>query len=391
MDQFNKELASVLLSHGDLREVFRTQLENTLNVLLQTELTTILGYNPYEREGFNTGNSRNGQYFRQLASEYGKLNICVPRDRNGQFKTALIPPYTRRADVLEQTVIQLYEKGITTREIADLIEKMYGSHYSATTVSNITAAVEDQVAEYHQRQFISADYVCLFLDATYLPLRRDTVQKEAVYVVLGIKADGQKEILDYCIAPTENTEIWSELLGGLVSRGVKNVQLVIADGLVGLKSALEQTYPQAKFQRCLVHVSRNIMQKVRVSDRAEVMSEFKQIHEARDLPEAQEILSNFNEHWRHKYLGLTKGLAEMDGLLTFLEFPSNIRGTIYSTNIIESFNKSLKRRTKAKEQFPNEAALDRFLVTQVLQYNDKNFGRAHKGFKQCQDTLESMF
>ena len=281
MDQFNKELASVLLSHGDLREVFRTQLENTLNVLLQTELTTILGYNPYEREGFNTGNSRNGQYFRQLASEYGKLNICVPRDRNGQFKTALIPPYTRRADVLEQTVIQLYEKGITTREIAD--------------------------------------------------------------------------------------------------------------GLVGLKSALEQTYPQAKFQRCLVHVSRNIMQKVRVSDRAEVMSEFKQIHEARDLPEAQEILSNFNEHWRHKYLGLTKGLAEMDGLLTFLEFPSNIRGTIYSTNIIESFNKSLKRRTKAKEQFPNEAALDRFLVTQVLQYNDKNFGRAHKGFKQCQDTLESMF
>lgn len=268
---------------------------------------------------------------------------------------------------------------------------MYGSHYSATTVSNITAAVEDQVAEYHQRQFISADYVCLFLDATYLPLRRDTVQKEAVYVVLGIKADGQKEILDYCIAPTENTEIWSELLGGLVSRGVKNVQLVIADGLVGLKSALEQTYPQAKFQRCLVHVSRNIMQKVRVSDRAEVMSEFKQIHEARNLPEAQEILSNFNEHWRHKYLGLTKGLAEMDGLLTFLEFPSNIRGTIYSTNIIESFNKSLKRRTKAKEQFPNEAALDRFLVTQVLQYNDKNFGRAHKGFKQCQDTLESMF
>lgn len=166
MNQFNKELANVLLSHGDLKEVFRKQLQDTLNTLLQAELTSVLGYDPYDRQGFNSGNSRNGQYFRQIDSEYGKLSICVPRDRKGEFKANLIPPYSQRVDALETTIIQLYEKGITTREIADLIEKMYGTHYSPTTISNITAIVEDQVTAYHQRRFSSTDYVCLFLDAT---------------------------------------------------------------------------------------------------------------------------------------------------------------------------------------------------------------------------------
>lgn len=391
MNQFNKELANVLLSHGDLKEVFRKQLQDTLNTLLQAELTSVLGYDPYDRQGFNSGNSRNGQYFRQIDSEYGKLSICVPRDRKGEFKANLIPPYSRRVDALETTIIQLYEKGITTREIADLIEKMYGTHYSPTTISNITAIVEDQVTAYHQRRFSSTDYVCLFLDATYGPLRRDTVQKESVYVALGIKADGHKGILDYCIAPTENSEVWSELLTGLVSRGIKHVQLVIADGLVGLDSALNHNYPQAKFQRCLIHMSRNIMQKVRVNDRAEVVNEFKELHRAKTRDEAQLILNRFIDHWESKYPRMVRNLASTSNLLTFLEFPPSIRRTIYSTNIIESFNKKLKHKTKVKEQFPNESALDRFLATIILEYNEKYFGRAHNGFKQCQDTLESMF
>ena len=391
MNQFNKELANVLLSHGDLKEVFRKQLQDTLNTLLQAELTSVLGYDPYDRQGFNSGNSRNGQYFRQIDSEYGKLSICVPRDRKSEFKANLIPPYSRRVDALETTIIQLYEKGITTREIADLIEKMYGTHYSPTTISNITAIVEDQVTAYHQRRFSSTDYVCLFLDATYVPLRRNTVQKESVYVALGIKSDGHKEILDYCIAPTENSEVWSELLTGLVSRGIKHVQLVIADGLVCLDSALNHNYPQAKFQRCLIHMSLNIMQKVRVNDRAEVVNEFKELHRAKTRDEAQLILNRFIDHWESKYPRMVRNLASTSNLLTFLEFPPSIRRTIYSTNIIESFNKKLKRKTKVKEQFPNESALDRFLATIILEYNEKYFGRAHNGFKQCQDTLESMF
>ncbi|ANK61854.1 transposase [Loigolactobacillus backii] len=158
-------------------------------------------------------------------------------------------------------VLKLYEKGITTREIADLIEKMYGSHYCATTISNMTQVVEGQVAAFHKRHFTESSFVCLFIDATYLPLRRKTVEREAVYIAIGITASGDKQILDYQIVPTENGEVWSELLGGLVKRGISNVQLVVADGMVGLESALERSCPQAKFQRCLVHMSRNIFKK----------------------------------------------------------------------------------------------------------------------------------
>lgn len=391
MNQFNKDLANVLLSHGDIKQIFRQQLEDTLNSLLQTELSVILGYNPYDRAGFNSGNSRNGQYVRQIDSEFGKLSIEVPRDRNGEFKTITIPPYARRVDTLEETIIKLYEKGITTREIADLIEKMYGAHYSATTVSNITSIINDQVTAFHDRQFNCADYVCLFLDATYVPLRRNSVKREAIYFALGIKANGEKEILDYCIAPSENQTVWTELLTGLVHRGIQNVKLIIADGVVGMDGIIQQSYPQTKFQRCLVHVERNISGKVRVRDRAEILNDFKQVHMQASKAEALQVLHNFIEKWQKPYPTLTKSLATTDNLLTFYEFPPSIRTSIYSTNLIEAFHKQLKRKLKPKEQFPNEAALDRFVVTQVLEYNDRRYGKSHRGFKQCQDTLESMF
>ncbi|WP_204119949.1 IS256 family transposase, partial [Lacticaseibacillus suilingensis] len=203
-----------------------------------------------------------------------------------------------------------------------------------------------------ERHFTEANFVCLFIDATYLPLRRNTVEREAVYIAIGITANGEKQILDYQIAPTENGEVWSELLGGLVKRGIINVQLVVADGMVGLESALERSYPQAKFQRCLVHMSRNIFKKVRVSDRQAVMSEFKQIHQATTKSEAQKVLDTFITHWETSYSKMTKRLAETQNLLTFFDFPTSIRASIYSTNLIESFNKSIKRKTKAKEQFP---------------------------------------
>ncbi|WP_010500285.1 IS256 family transposase, partial [Ligilactobacillus acidipiscis] len=153
-----------LLSNGDVKELFRQQLETAINHILQAELTALLGYDPYDRSGFNTGNSRNGQYYRLIDSEYGKLKIAVPRDRKGHFHNHLLPAYSRRQDALETTIIQLYSKGVTTREIADLIEKMYGSYYSPSTVSNITAQVTKQIEAFHQRT-IKANYVCLFLDA----------------------------------------------------------------------------------------------------------------------------------------------------------------------------------------------------------------------------------
>ncbi|HCX02982.1 MAG: IS256 family transposase [Tissierellales bacterium] len=390
MSQFNKELAEALLENTNLTEVFRGQLERTINTLLESELTAILGYDPYVRFN-NSGNYRNGEFTRRLDTQFGQINVRVPRDRNGQFHQSLIPPYTHRIDSLETTIIQLYEKGITTREIADLIEKMYGSHYSPTTISNITKVVDEQVTAFHSRPIFHSQYVCLFLDANYIPLRRDAVQKEAVHIALGITSSGEKEILDYLIAPQESDAAWSDLLGSLVSRGLTSVQLIVADGMIAIQNACEKNYPQAKFQRCLIHINRNIMGKVRVSDRKEVACDFKEIHHAISFKEGEEKIQNFIEKWEKRYSRVTRTLQETENLLTFTQFPKRIRGTIYSTNIIESFNKQLKRKTKVKEQFPNEDALERFLVTQMINYNNKKSGRAHKGFKQCQDTLDSMF
>lgn len=389
MNQFTKEIAEALCNHTNLTDIFRQQLESTINTLLESELTSVLGYDPYAR---NEGdNARNGEYTRRLDTQFGQIQVRVPRDRKGDFKQSLLPPYKHRIDALETTVIQLYEKGITTREIADLIEKMYGAHYSPTTVSNITKIVDEQVEVFHNRKIFHHQYVCLFLDATYLPLRRDTVEKEAVHVALGITASGEKEILDYLIASQGSDSAWSELLSGLLNRGLKDVQLIVADGMTAIQSAYEKNYPKAQFQRCLVHVSRNLVGKVRISDRKAVLEDFKKIHQVNTLQEGEEELKTFTDKWQGSYPRVTKWLQNIPSLLTFTRFPPAIRGTIYSTNIIESFNKSLKRKTKVKEQFPNEAALDRFLVTQMGAYNQENATRSHKGFKQCQDTLESMF
>ena len=391
MEQFTKDLTKTLLSNSDVKELFRQQLEKAINQILQAELTSLLGYDPYERNGFKANNYRNGQYFRLIDSEYGKLKIAVPRDRQGKFHNHLLPAYSRRQDALETTIIQLYSKGVTTREIADLIEKMYGSYYSATTVSNITAQVTEQIEAFHQRT-IKANYVCLFLDATYLPLRRDTVQREAVYIALGITPTGIKEVLDYRIAPSENAEVWSEMAADLKQRGLKQVQLIIADGMVGLQPALLHAFPKAKFQRCLVHVMRNISTHVRLKDREVILNDFKQLHSVTNKTEAHKMLADFYSTWEKQYTNLISHIRSIEKeLLAFLAFPAAIRPTIYSTNIIESLNKKIKRKTKAKEQFPNEKSLDNFIGVQVISYNENNFNRIHRGFGQVKDTLESLF
>lgn len=395
MNQFNKDIIAALSSDKDipLNEVLRRQIEVAANQFLQNELTAVLGYEPHTwiDRSKDDVNYRNGTYTRTIDTEYGEINLTIPRDRLNKFQNALFPPYVRRTDGLEEMVIKMYSKGVTTREIADMVERMYGHYYSPTTVSNITKRTEHLVEEFHERKFKYSQYVCVFLDATYIPLRRGTVEREAVNVAIGIRSDGGKEVLDYSIAPTENGAAWSELLQGLRARGIKDIQLFIADGLVGLQSAIEANYPQAKFQRCWVHAERNLLGYVRKNDRREIITDFKAIRQAENLQAAKERLAAFSAKWESSYKRRIKNLVQMEELFTFFSFPTAIRQTIYSTNLIESFNKSLKKMVRRKEQFPNEGALDRFIMTQVMEYNDKFENRAHRGFKDCHDTLDSMF
>ena len=396
MNNFTKEIFNALSSNQPtaIKDVFRHQLETTVNQLLQNELTAVLGYESHERISRAEGtinNYRNGSYQRIIDTEWGPIKLKIPRDRLNQFQNALLPKYNRRTDSLESMIIKMYSHGVTTREIANLIEQMYGSSYSPTTVSNITKQTAQLVHDFHHQEFKHSQYVCVFLDATYIPLKRNTVEREAVNVAIGIRSDGGKEVLDYSIAPSENSETWSDLLQGLHRRGIKQVQLFVADGMVALQSAIERSYPQAKFQRCWTHLVRNVMVYVRKSERRSVIQDLTSVHQQPNLSSAQKALQKFITKWSTKYHRRLIPLLSDNTLFTYYQFPPAIRKTIYTTNLIESFNKRLKKMIRKKEQFPNEEALDRFLVTQVMSYNDKFENRTHRGFQSCQDTLDSMF
>lgn len=391
MTDFNRECLNALFDKEKFDKFMRTQLEEGLNLLLESELTAFLGYNPYDRNGWNSGNSRNGSYFRQIKTQFGPIKVQVPRDRNGEFHQQTLPAYGQHTDALESTVIQLYSHGVTTREISELIEKMYGSYYSAGTVSNISKQVASQVESYHQRR-LSDKFFCVYLDATYIPLRRNTYQREAVYIAVGIKPNGNKEIIDYRIAPVENLEVWSEMIADFKERGLEQVELFLSDGFVGIKDMLKQYYPKSKFQRCLIHIMRNISQKVRVTDRAEILNAFKQVHKQTNQKEAETVLHAFYEAYGSKYSRMIKDLRKLEeDMLVFYQYPKQIRPSIYSTNMIESINRMIKRKTNPKSEFPSEESLDNFLGSQVIDYNDRNANRVHKGFGQVADTLESYF
>ena len=389
MTNFTTEIMETLINKGDLDDLFRRHLELAINTLLQAELTAFIDYEKYNRTGFNSGNSRNGNYSRSFKTEFGELNLAIPRDRNGEFSQQTLPAYKRSNDSLETTIIQLFQKGITMSEISELIEKIYGHYYTPQTISNITQIVSEDVVAFKERS-LESQYSIIFMDATHIPLKRQTVSKEAVYIVIGIRLDGTKEVLGFSIAPTGSSYVWKEILQDLKDRGLEEVLLVVTDGLSGINDSIHSIYPNAQFQQCCVHISRNIAHKVRVSDRQEVCNDFKLVYQAASKEEVMNQISFMIDKWKKQYPRVVKLLMN-PAILTFYNFPPSIRRTIYSTNLIEGFNKQLKKYTKRKEQFPNEESLERFLVSQFNNYNQKFLCRIHKGFKEIQDTLESMF
>lgn len=390
MNQFTTDIVQALVKKEDITQVFRSHLETAVNTLLATEITTFLDYEKYDRIGFNSGNSRNGTYSRTLHTEFGDLNLTIPRDRNGEFKQQTVSPYKRSNDTLESFVIHMFQKGVTMTEIADLIEKMYGHHYTPQTISNMTKVVGEHVDAFHSRTLASR-YACVYLDATYIAVRRETVSKEAVYIAVGICEDGSKEVLAYTISPTESAFIWKELLEDLKDRGAEEVLLFISDGLKGMSDSIFAVYPKAQYQACCVHISRNIAHKVRVSDRAEICGDFKSVYRADSLEMGQKALQDFVGKWKSAYPKVTQALVNNPYIFTFYTFPKSIWRSIYSTNLIEGVNKQIKKYTKRKEQFPNEESLDRFLVSQFESYNQRFNTRCHLGFDKARAALSAMF
>jgi len=390
MSDFNTKLMTALFKGESIEDIMRIELESAMNELLRLELTTFLDYEKHDPIGYNSGNSRNGVYERQLKTRFGEITVKIPRDRNGSFKQQLIPSYHRSTDDLEAMVIQMYRKGITTSEIADLIEKMYGAHYTPQTISNMTRMVQDQVERYHQRP-LSSNYVVIYCDATYLSVRRDSVAKEALHILLGITPDGTKEVLDYRLYPTESADNYREMFQDITQRGVEQVLLFVSDGLNGLRNVCTTAFPGARHQSCWVHISRGISRLVRPKDKAAVLGGLKQIYHATNKETAQTAMEALIRQIEGRYPKVSSLLKSNESLFTFYDFPEEIRPSIYTTNMIEGLNKQLKRDTKRKEQFPNEESLDRFICIKFLEFNQRYTQRIHKGFGLVTFELNNFF
>jgi len=390
MNNFSTDLMSAFLKGERIEEVMRVELEKTVNELLRLELTSYLDYEKYDPIGYNTGNSRNGSYTRQFKTRFGEISIEIPRDRNGEFKQHTVPPYKRSTDDLESMIIQMYQRGITTSEISQLIEKMFGMYYTPQTISNITQVLSDQVEAFHTRS-IQSRYVSLYLDATYLSVRRDKVSKEALHIIVGITEEGIKEILDYRLYPSESSENYREMLNDLKSRGLEEVLICVSDGLIGLSDVCLEVFPQTQHQSCWVHLSRRVGHLVRAKDKAVILNDLKEVYQAKSRNEALTQLEQFKAKYERHYPKAVQVLKNTDSLLSFYNFPVSIQRSIYTTNLIENLNKQLKRHTKKKEQFPNEDSLDRFICSLFINMNQKFQTRIHKGFNKSEYELENQF
>lgn len=393
MNDFTTKLMSCLANRENMeeaiQELFRSELEKAMNDLLKIELTSHLNYERYERSGLSENNSRNGFYERKLQTTHGELNLIIPRDRNGEFDSPLVPKYERRDTRTEELIVKLFQTGLTNSEISEIVESLYEKKYSRGTISNITEKIVADVEAFRKRT-LSGQYAVIYLDATYVPLRRDTVRKEAVHIALGITMEGAKEMLGYAVAPNESSTIWKELLLDLHSRGAETPLLFVTDGITGIEETILEIYPQADVQRCLVHVMRNIASHVRVKDRAEILGDFKHIHSQKTKEAAQEILDDFSRKWEAIYPKVVGSVQGNSFLLTFYSYPEAIRCSIYSTNLIENFNKHLKRDLKAKIQFPSEESMEKFLVSRFDVYNYRFSEKVHRGFGSVHSELNQI-
>lgn len=385
------KLGEILSNSDNLDNFIKKMIKDMIESLLKAELTEFLNYDKYDRKGHNTGNSRNGYYSRDYDTKYGKLeDIQIPRDRNGEFDQKLLEPYKRRDGWLEDMIINMYSKGVSTREIGDIIERLYGHHYSAQTVSNITDVAIAEVEEWHKRP-LKEKYSVLYIDATYARIRRGTVLNESVYFIIGVDENGYREVLDFYIGATESASTWKEILYNLKERGVNQVLLGVMDGLSGIEEAFLSVFPKADIQRCIVHVIRNSYSKIRKKDQQEFLDDLKTIYQSTTLELAQKALANVTMKWSTKYKNVMDRWNENPYLFTYYKYPQSIRKAVYTTNWIERFNKEVKRLIKTKEQFSTEDAAQKVIYYQVLEYNEKWSKRILNGFKEAQEKLNQMF
>lgn len=363
-----KELALDLKTGEDLSALSAKLVKLTVEAALSAELENHLGYPPHSALGHHSGNSRNGSSPKILKGTHGEVLIETPRDRLGTFEPEIVKKGQTRITGMDEQILCLYAKGLSTRDIVEAFREMYGAEVSAGLVSQVTNAVLEQVREWQARP-LDEVYPIVYLDCLVLKIRQDKrVIKKAVYLALGVNLEGHKELLGMWISENEGAKFWLGVLTELKNRGLEQMLLACVDGLSGFPEAIEVVYPSARVQLCIIHQVRNSLKYVSWKDYKAVASDLKQIYRSATEEEALMELEKFGEKWDEKYPKISHSWKNhWHNLRTIFDYPAEIRQAIYTTNAIESLNSVIRKATKKRKVFPSdESALKViFLATQA--------------------------
>jgi len=349
---------------GAIKKLIKSSLEG----MLEAELTEHLGYEKYSPSGKNTGNSRNGKTQKTLKNDNGEIDLTVPRDRNGSFDPIVVKKYERTIGPIEDKIISMYAKGMTTRDIQSHIHEIYGLDISPTLVSNITDKILDLAKQWHNRP-LEALYPIVFFDAIHYKVQTEgRVSNKAAYTALAVDINGKKDLLGLWVAETEGANFWLNIFTELKNRGVEDILITCVDGLKGFPDAIHTVFPKAEVQLYIIHLIRNTLKYVASKDQKLFMKDLRKVYTAPTEEAAIIELENLETIWGNKYpLPIRTWRSNWVNASTFFKYPQEIRTIIYTTNAVEALHRQFRKVTKAKSLFPNDEALKKMLF---LAYRD---------------------
>lgn len=371
-----KQLLEELIKEIKTKEEFdaiKDQLfKRGIESLLNAEMTAHLGYPKHEKADDRRSNSRNGTTSKTVKTTEGELQIDVPRDRSGEFEPVTIPKHSRMSQQLEEVILQLYAKGMSTHDISDHMHQLYGIQYTASAISTITNQLLEDISQWQNRA-LETLYPIVWLDAIRYKVKMDSrIVNKAILVVIGLKMDGKKDVLGLWVYENESSAFWLEVLNELRVRGVEDILIVSSDNLRGLTEAITAAFPKAVTQICIVHQIRNSLKHVSYKDRKLLLMDLKKIYQASNEEAAREAFEQFKSAWNSKYGYAVKSWeTNWENLTHFLGFSPEIRKIIYTTNVIESFNAVLRKFTRNKKQFPHDDAVLKSVWLAVQQISRK--------------------
>lgn len=367
---------------GDIQDALKDLLGGTIKEMMESEMEEHLGYEKSQRS--DSDNYRNGYKSKQVNTSYGSMKIDVPQDRNSSFEPQIVKKRQKDISDIDQKIISMYAKGMTTRQISDTLNDIYGFEASESFISDVTDKILPQIEDWQNRP-LDELYPVLFIDAIHYSVRDNgIIRKLAAYVILGITQEGKKEVLTIQIGSNESSKYWLSVLNELKNRGVKDILIICADGLTGMKEAINVAFPKTEYQRCIVHQVRNTLKYVSYKDRKSFAADLKTIYQAPNEERAMEARDRVTAKWDEKYPNaMSSWEKNWDAITPIFKFSSEVRTVIYTTNAIESLNATYRKLNRQRSVFPSDQALLKALYLATFEAAKKwnmpirNWGRVY--------------